>query len=100
MLASDVVAAASTWRPQLFGDRRAADIQDPIIEPLWTGLRVLAYVSGGEARLTDVDGEPIDTHPDIVEELIAAAGGATLLLEGALSPEPLRHPPTSPRVSS
>src|SRR6476660_5303320 len=74
MLARDVVAAASTWRPQLFGDRRAADIQDPIIEPLWTGLRVLAYVSGGEARLTDVDGTPIDTHPDIVAELIAAAG--------------------------
>ena len=92
MLASDVVAAASTWRPQLFGDRRAADIQDPIIEPLWTGLRVLAYVSGGEARLTDVDGEPLDTHPDIVAELIAAAGGATLLLEGALSPEPLQAP--------
>src|SRR5690242_10420320 len=92
MLASDVLAAASTWRPQLFGDRRAADIDDPIVEPLWTGLRVLACVSGGEARLTDADGTPIETHPDVHEELIAAAGGATLLLEGALTPEPLQAP--------
>jgi hypothetical protein len=90
MLASDVLAAASTWRPQLFGDRRAPDIDDPLVEPLWTGRRVLAYVSGAEARLTDVEGEPVETHPDVVAELVAACRGTTVLLEGTLTPEPLQ----------
>ena len=80
------VAAAAVRRPARGGhpgpDRRAT-LDGP------AGPRL---VSGGEARLTDIEGTPIDTHPDIVEELIAAAGGATLLLEGALSPEPLQAP--------
>ncbi len=92
MLASDAIAAASTWRPQLFGDRRAASIDNPIVEPLWTGPRVLAYVSGAEVRLTDADGDAVDGHDDIREHLVAAAGPSTLLLEAALSPEPLQGP--------
>jgi hypothetical protein len=90
MLASDAAAAASTWRPQLFGDRRAADIDDALVEPLWTGPRILAFVADGEARMTDIDGDPIDGRDDILAELVAAAGGATLLLEAALTSEPLQ----------
>jgi hypothetical protein len=90
MLASDAAAAASTWRPQLFGDRRAADIEDPIIEPLWTGPRVLAYVGVDGARLTDIDGDPVEGREDILAGLVEAAGGSTILVEGALTAEPLQ----------
>ncbi|HEY7131062.1 MAG TPA: hypothetical protein VH440_02370 [Candidatus Limnocylindrales bacterium] len=90
MLASDAAAAASTWRPQLFGDRRAAEIDDPLVEPLWTGPRALAYVADDEARLTDVDGDPIEGRDDVLAELVEAAGGSTVLLEGVLTPEPLQ----------
>jgi hypothetical protein len=90
MLASDPASAAATWRPQLFGDRRASSIDDPIIEPLWTGPRVLALVENGIVRLTDADGAAIDGHHDIVEALVEATAGATVLIEAFLTHEPIQ----------
>jgi hypothetical protein len=65
MLASDAVAAAATWRPQEFGAKRAADVPDPLVEPLWTGIRMLAFVHDGEVAFTDVFGDPVDGHEDV-----------------------------------
>ncbi len=90
MLATDAAAAAATWRPQLFGDRKARQIVDPIVEPLWTGPRILAFVDGGAAHLTDVDGDRIEDELAIEGALVEAAAGATLLLEAFLTPEPLQ----------
>jgi hypothetical protein len=92
MLARDVLAATATWRPQLFGDRRAATIEDPIIEPLWTGPRVLALVTGGTARLTDVEGEEIPGHDPVRRAIASAVDGATVVIEAALTPDPLQGP--------
>ena len=90
MLASDAASAAATWRPQQFGDKRAASIADPIIEPLWTGPRILAFVDGSTVRLTDSEGAPIAGHDDIVDALRAATAGATVLIEAFLTPEPIQ----------
>jgi len=90
MIASDVLSAAATWRPQLFGDKRAATILDPIIEPLWTGPRILALVDGDTVRLTDSDGELIDNQPEVVDALRVAADGVTVLLEACLTAEPIQ----------
>ena len=87
MLATDAASAAATWRPQLFGDQKARQIADPIVEPLWTGPRILAFVDATAVSLTDVDGDPIDNEPNISTDLREAAGGATLLLEAFLTPE-------------
>ncbi len=92
MLASDAVAAATTWRPQEFGARRAADVPDPLVEPLWTGIRLLGFVRDGQVSFTDVFGEPIEGHDDVRAELSAAAAGATILLEAVLTTEPLQSP--------
>jgi hypothetical protein len=90
MLATDIVTAARTWRPAEYGDRRAADIDDALIEPLWTGPRVLALVSGGSASMTDADGVPIEGRGELLDALVEASRGVTLLLEGVLTPEPLQ----------
>jgi hypothetical protein len=92
MLATDAASAAATWRPQLYGDKRANAIDDPIVEPLWTGPRVLAFIDGGTVSLTDGDGDVIDDEPDILAELLEAAAGGTMLVEGFLTPEPLQTP--------
>lgn len=92
MIASDVANAAAAWRPQLFGDRRAAAIPDPIIEPLWTGPRVLALIDGSTVRLTDGEGDPIDGHPELGDALREATAGATALVEGFLTDEPIQAP--------
>jgi len=60
------------------------------VEPLWTGPRVLAIIDGATVRLVDKDGQAIDGHEDVVDALRTAAGGATVLLEGFLTPEPIR----------
>ena len=91
MLATDLLAAAATWRPQLFGDRRATDIPDPLVEPLWTGPRVLALVADGEASLTDGAGETMTGHDEVRAGLVEASGASTLLIEAALTPEPLQE---------
>jgi hypothetical protein len=92
VFATDAATAATTWRPQQFGDRRASDIENPIVEPLWTGPRVLALVDGRGVRMTNVDGGDVTGLDDVVRELIDAAGGTTLLLEGYLTPEPIQEP--------
>jgi len=93
MIASDAASAAAAWRPQQFGDKRAATIADPIVEPLWTGPRILAFVDGVTVRLTDAQGAVIDGHEEVVDALRAAAGGATVLLEAFLTPEPIHAAP-------
>jgi hypothetical protein len=92
MIASDAAAAAASWRPQLFGDKRAATIADPIIEPLWTGPRILAFVDDRMVRLSDVEGKPVDDQDDVVDALRQALGGATALIEAFLTPEPIQDP--------
>ena len=90
MLTSDAAAAAASWRPQEFGDKRATRIEDPIVEPLWTGPRVLAFVDGETVRLTDADGKPVEGFADVHDAIREAAAGATMLIEGFLTPEPLQ----------
>jgi hypothetical protein len=92
MIASDAAAAAASWRPQLFGDKRAATIADPIIEPLWTGPRILAFVDDRMVRLSDVEGKPVDGQDDVVDALRESLGGATVLIEAFLTPEPIQDP--------
>jgi hypothetical protein len=90
MLATDALSAATTWRPQLFGDRRAATIVDPVIEPLWTGPRILAFATDRAVTLTDTGGDPIPGHGEIEQALLEAVTGTTVLLEAVLTPEPIQ----------
>ncbi len=96
MLAFDRVSAAA-WRPQLFGDKRAATIADPIIEPLWTGPRVVAFVDGRSVRFTAVDGvvveeNGVDNLPEVIAALADAVGGGTAAFDAFLTPEPIQAP--------
>jgi hypothetical protein len=92
MIASDAASAAASWRPQQFGDKRAESIVDPIIEPLWTGPRIMALVDGSTVRLTDEDGIPIEGYPEIVDAIRESTAGATVLLEAYLTEEPIQSP--------
>jgi hypothetical protein len=91
MFATDAGTAAETWRPQQFGNRRASDIENPVIEPLWTGPRVLVLVDRSTVRMTDIDGDEVEGHEEIREDLAEAAAGATILLEAYLTPEPIQE---------
>jgi ATP-dependent DNA ligase len=90
MTATDPTSAALTWRPQEFGDRRAGAIEDPIVEPLWTGLRVLGQVDGGRAILRDPDGDQVDDFPEINEALAAAIRAERVVVDAHLTHQPIQ----------
>jgi len=86
--------ASLDWRPMAFGSRAARHVRDPIIEPLWSGRRVLAEVRSatatqlGSVELRDEEGMPLGGHAEIRAGLLAATRADLLILDGHLSPVP------------
>jgi len=79
------------WRPQSFGRRRPRDLEDPIVEPAWDGVRVLAHVGRGGASLVDASGEDLaGSHPEIVAELAGCALADALVVDGYLTDQAIR----------
>lgn len=79
-------AQSTTWRPQAFGRRNARDINDPVIEPMWRGDRVIVTVAGDEIGILDTEGAEFagDLGP-IVEQLRSAVLAADVVLDGYLT---------------
>jgi hypothetical protein len=80
-------ATIRTWRPQRFGRRAARHIDDPLVEPLWPGIRVLAHARPDGAEFVDADGgtQPWD---EVSLGLAAALRADSAILDGYLTPEP------------
>jgi ATP-dependent DNA ligase len=76
----------SDWRPQAFGRRSFRQVRDPVIEPLWRGIRVLAHVTSGEVALLDASGER-RAYPLIEEHLAGAVLAESAILDGYLTDE-------------
>jgi hypothetical protein len=67
------LSLARTIRPASYGSAGSERIQEPVIEPMWTGLRVIAAAEGGEAGLF-VDGEPVTEHGKLAAALAESIG--------------------------
>lgn len=80
-----VRAVLADLRPQPFGDGRPGRVQDPLIEPLWTGVRVLAAVDAAGTTLADEGGESIVGHAEVADALAAAALADGLIVDGFLT---------------
>ena len=85
------------WRPQRpRPTRRPAPVTDPLLEPFWSGMRVLAHFeitpgSGGPAvlELFDEAGEPAGAvAPAAVEALRAAVMVREAVIDGVLTVQP------------
>ncbi|MFL5680776.1 MAG: hypothetical protein ACJ77B_09270 [Chloroflexota bacterium] len=74
------------WRPQQFGRRAPRHVDDPVIEPLWSGIRVLAHVSPDAVELLDAEGG-VQDWPDVVRELAAAVDASAAVLDGYITTE-------------
>lgn len=92
---------ALAWRPQRPGRRPVREIVDALVEPDWSGLRVIAAISPSQATVVH-EGEPVAVPEDLVQGLLDgfSAGGA--LVEGSLTTLALHSgegvAPTAPRV--
>jgi ATP-dependent DNA ligase len=72
------------WRPQEFGRRAARDIDDPLVEPLWTGLRILAHVVDGRTEIVDRHGEEAGGR-DLAQAVADAIEVRSAVLDGYLT---------------
>lgn len=88
--AIDARAAAALWRPQQFSEGRSTEVEDPIIEPLWSGLRVLALVDRAKVTIRDLDGDQIDEFEEVAAELADASQADELLVDGYLTHQPIQ----------
>jgi ATP-dependent DNA ligase len=80
-----------SWRPQAFGRRRPKELVDPVVEPAWDGVRVLAHAVRGDVRFVDADGVDLaPDHPEIAAELASSALAETLVVDGYLTDQALR----------
>lgn len=78
-------------RPESFGSRHPNAVRDPIVEPMWTGVRVLAALdrsgaaSDATTLLSDEGGHPVIDQGAIEAALIAAARADSLIVDGYLT---------------
>jgi hypothetical protein len=64
---------ARDWRPQAFGRKNVHGIADPLIEPLWEGLRVLIRLDAGDrqADVRDVEGDVLTGVVEGIDPVLA-----------------------------
>ena len=80
-------------RPQAFGDRRVRDVSDPVIEPAWDGVRVLAHldVVAARAAIRDSSGDDLTRdHAPIAHALLAALAADSAIVDGYLTDQATR----------
>jgi bifunctional non-homologous end joining protein LigD len=81
------------WRPQAFGHRHFKDVPDPVIEPAWDGVRVLAHLDAAAAHAAIRDAAGADLTPDhapIADALLAALRADTVVVDGYLTDQATR----------
>ncbi len=79
------------WRPQVYGRRKPRDLRDPLVEPAWDGIRVLAHVGPAGVSLVEGDGTDLAAdHPEIAAELATSARAESLVVDGYLTVQALR----------
>jgi hypothetical protein len=83
-MTTDARVVAAEWRPQHPGRRAASDILDPIIEPDWAGLRVVAAIDEGQAEVYRY-GDRIDVPASLEAALADAFAASAGVIEGHLT---------------
>jgi len=89
----DVPSDPLAWRPMLAATLpRPQIVDDPVVEPLWSGRRVLAHVvQGAPLRLLDAAGtERAGEEADLAAAIAAAVAADDAVVDGILSIQPAR----------
>lgn len=92
---------AAAWLPQRPGRVAPRDLRDPIVEPDWGGLRVIAALTVESAALYR-DGSEVPAPDDVLGALVEAFAAVDAVIEGHLTSVPFEAGvavfPTSPKV--
>ena len=80
---------ATLWRPQRPGRRSVRDIPDALVEPDWTGARVVAVLTPARATIVR-EGEQVEVPDDLLQGLLDGFSATGALVEGTLTTQALR----------
>ena len=83
-------AFLATVRPQIYGNGAPDKVLDPLVEPLWVGIRTLAAVDAGGATVVDDDGDEVARIETIVEALAAAVRATGAVVDGFLTKQTIQ----------
>jgi hypothetical protein len=91
--ALNAIDLAATLRPQRFGSHSTRGIRDPLIEPAWAGVRVIAGATADAAALFE-DGESIPDYDEVVATLVRVgrSSGSGAILDGYLTKQATADP--------
>jgi ATP dependent DNA ligase domain len=84
-LSTDPRQFLETLRPQAYGNGAPHKVRNPIVEPLWTGVRALAAVDREGATLVDADGDSVIGMAAIIEALGESIRAHGVVLDGFLT---------------
>jgi ATP dependent DNA ligase domain len=77
--------ALGELRLQEYGSGSPAGVLDPIVEPLWAGVRALAAISGEDVALRDGDGDPVGGFDEITKALAIAVQSDEIVVDGYIT---------------
>jgi hypothetical protein len=77
--------ALADLRMQAYGNANPARIVEPIVEPLWTGVRLLVAVGGGDVAMVDIDGDTVGGFDEIEKALGLAVPSGDVVVEGYIT---------------
>jgi ATP-dependent DNA ligase len=79
-------AATRSWRPQAFGTRGHRHVDNPLVEPLWAGVRVLVHADGGRITIDDDAGADLTAdQAGVASALAPAIDAASAVVDGYLT---------------
>lgn len=74
-------------RPQQYAIVPYHRVPNPIVEPMWAGIRALAAVEGGSVAMRGEDGEPVEERPEVRDALAKAIRTRGAVIDGWLTKE-------------
>jgi hypothetical protein len=84
-------ADVAAWRPQRFGGKAARSVADPLVEPLWTGVRAMVRVGfGSGVEILDEGGRPVEGLTDVTAAVESAVRASNVVLDGYLTGQATR----------
>jgi bifunctional non-homologous end joining protein LigD len=75
----------ASLRPQIYAKGSPNKVVEPIVEPLWVGVRTLAAVDDAGAAMVDAEGLPIPDVEPLLRGLADATHAETLLVDGYIT---------------
>jgi len=77
--------ALGELRLQEYGNGSPGRVLNPIVEPMWVGIRVLASVSGQDVALRDADGDAVRGFDEITKAMAIAVQSDEIVVEGYIT---------------